>query len=247
MAHDPFGLLRNQRADDIGYFKASGEWVPLHRPTADSFLTHSGSEGGLAWTAKSGDPFTQYLKESDFDDIDFLVGTATGHTAAEIVVGTTPGGELGGTWASPTVDATHSGSAHHAQVHGAADHNTRTRSIDITKFFPSVGTPADGPQGANLRYSAWAFDAAAVEALTTPQFQVPRDYAGDLTIALHWTNLGAGAGDVVWRLIAKVVNDAGDLNVTTSETDTSNTIAAPKREFIARAAKSIAAGSLPLS
>jgi hypothetical protein len=27
-------------------------------------------------------------------------------------VGTTPGGELGGTWASPTVDATHSGSAH---------------------------------------------------------------------------------------------------------------------------------------
>jgi len=28
----------------------------------------------------------------------------------------TPGGELGGTWASPTVDATHSGSAHHASV-----------------------------------------------------------------------------------------------------------------------------------
>ena len=28
------------------------------------------------------------------------------------MVGTTPGGELGGTWVSPTVDATHSGSAH---------------------------------------------------------------------------------------------------------------------------------------
>jgi hypothetical protein len=55
-----------------------------------------------------------YLKEADFDDIDFLVGTATAHTAAEIVVGTTPGGELGGTWASPTVDATHSGSTHSA-------------------------------------------------------------------------------------------------------------------------------------
>jgi hypothetical protein len=32
-----------------------------------------------------------------------------------------PGGELGGTWASPTVDATHSGSAHNA-VHGISKH-----------------------------------------------------------------------------------------------------------------------------
>lgn len=43
---------------------------------------------------------------------DYLVGTANGSLSAEIVVGTAPGGELGGTWASPTVDATHSGSAH---------------------------------------------------------------------------------------------------------------------------------------
>jgi hypothetical protein len=43
---------------------------------------------------------------------DYLVGTANGSLSAEIVVGTSPGGELGGTWASPTVDATHSGSAH---------------------------------------------------------------------------------------------------------------------------------------
>ncbi len=43
---------------------------------------------------------------------DYLVGTAHADLSAEIVVGTTPGGELGGTWASPTVDATHSGSAH---------------------------------------------------------------------------------------------------------------------------------------
>lgn len=43
---------------------------------------------------------------------DYLVGTASGDLSAEIVVGTTPGGELGGTWGSPTVDTTHSGSAH---------------------------------------------------------------------------------------------------------------------------------------
>ena len=45
-------------------------------------------------------------------DVDYLVGTADGDLSNEIVVGTTPGGELGGTWASPTVDATHSGSTH---------------------------------------------------------------------------------------------------------------------------------------
>lgn len=36
--------------------------------------------------------------------VNYLVGTADGTLSAEIVVGTTPGGELGGTWASPTID-----------------------------------------------------------------------------------------------------------------------------------------------
>ena len=39
-------------------------------------------------------------------NIDYLVGTATGGLSAEIAVGTTPGGELGNTWASPTLDDT---------------------------------------------------------------------------------------------------------------------------------------------
>lgn len=51
---------------------------------------------------------------------DYLVGTTQAGLSAEIVVGTTPGGELGGTWASPTVDATHSGSTH-AAVQAAAE------------------------------------------------------------------------------------------------------------------------------
>lgn len=54
------------------------------------------------------------------DDVDYLVGTASAGLSAEIVVGTSPGGELGGTWASPTVDATHSGSSH-ASIQAAAE------------------------------------------------------------------------------------------------------------------------------
>ncbi len=53
------------------------------------------------------------------DDADYLVGTAQAGLSAEIVVGTTPGGELGGTWPSPTVDAVHSGSSHAATAAAA--------------------------------------------------------------------------------------------------------------------------------
>jgi hypothetical protein len=48
----------------------------------------------------------------DLSGIDFIVGTASGLLSNEIAAGTTPGGELGGTWASPTVDATHAGTNH---------------------------------------------------------------------------------------------------------------------------------------
>lgn len=88
--------------------------IPRHSHANDG--SGGGSVDVTAHVAES-DPHTGYLKESDFDDIDFLVGTATGHTAAEIVVGTAPGGELGGSWATPTVDTTHSGTAHHDPNH----------------------------------------------------------------------------------------------------------------------------------
>jgi hypothetical protein len=65
---------------------------------------------------------------------DYLVGSSQGDLSNEIVVGTTPGGELGGTWPSPTVDAVHSGTAHHAQSHTLASHTARlhTSLTDVT-------------------------------------------------------------------------------------------------------------------
>lgn len=55
-------------------------------------------------------------------DAPYLTTVAVVGLSAEIPVGTAPGGELGGTWASPTVDTTHSGSAHHAAF-VQADHD----------------------------------------------------------------------------------------------------------------------------
>jgi hypothetical protein len=98
------------------------------------------TDAELATHAGAADPHTVYLKETDFDDVDFLVGTATGHTGAEIAVGTTPGGELGGTWASPTVDATHSGSAHHTRGHTVTDATDHTFPGGTTNFLRSDGT-----------------------------------------------------------------------------------------------------------
>jgi len=66
------------------------------------------------------------------NDANYLIGTANSGLTAEIVVGTAPGGELGNTWASPTVDSTHSGSAHHAETHGIASHsNTSVTDAEL--------------------------------------------------------------------------------------------------------------------
>jgi hypothetical protein len=77
-------------------------------------------------------------------DADYLVGTAHAGLSAEIVVGTAPAGELGGTWASPTVDATHSGSAHHAQSHSGADHTDPAAATTV-----DIGDTASAGTGTN--------------------------------------------------------------------------------------------------
>lgn len=78
-------------------------------------------DAGLVWTSDgAGGASWEEPTAGAPTGADYLVGTAQADLSAEIVVGTTPGGELGGTWASPTVDATHSGSTH-AAVQAAAE------------------------------------------------------------------------------------------------------------------------------
>lgn len=99
-----------------------GTWASPTVDASHSGSTHAATQAAAEATAAAADathaaasdPHTGYLREAT--TVDFLVGTATAELAGEIVVGATPGGELGGTWASPTVDASHSGSAHSSAI-----------------------------------------------------------------------------------------------------------------------------------
>jgi hypothetical protein len=84
-------------------FRNSTLWI--NESTGAMFLLLDNTDGAADWLSVGG-------AGVDLSGIDFLVGTATGLLSGEIVAGTTPGGELGNTWASPTVDATHAGSNH---------------------------------------------------------------------------------------------------------------------------------------
>lgn len=90
-------------------FDASSDWNILvwNIQTGDypAAATDAGTNNIVLPGAGAGSGFAPH-------SADYLVGTANSSLSAEIVVGTTPGGELGGSWASPTVDATHSGSSH---------------------------------------------------------------------------------------------------------------------------------------
>jgi len=138
-------LVTNAPADgdSLTYDSASSKWVP-------------GAGGGGGGGAPS--------------DVDYLIGTASGDLSAEIVVGTAPGGELGGTWASPTVDATHSGSSH-ASVQAAAEATAAaalsTHASDTTGIHGIADTSAlETSAGAQSKVDTHSADTTSVHGIT---------------------------------------------------------------------------------
>jgi hypothetical protein len=115
-------------------------------------------------------------------DATYLVGAAHGDLSAEIVVGATPGGELGGTWASPTVDATHSGSSH-AAVQAAAEataaaalssHEGDTTSVHGIADTTALALTANHPSNATFNdHSARHEDGGADEISLTGLDGIP--------------------------------------------------------------------------
>jgi hypothetical protein len=103
-------------------------------------------------------------------DATYLVTTAHGDLTAEVVVGATPGGELGGTWAVPTVDATHSGSSH-ASVQAAAEATAAAalsaHAADTTSVHGITDTSA---LALTANVQPLDSDLTAIAALTTTAF-----------------------------------------------------------------------------
>jgi hypothetical protein len=110
-------------------------------------------------------------------------------------------------------------------AHGAAFHTDRTRSLWLPAS-PAWLTLAGAPDYAlrNGLYGAIAFDKDSTEAIAA-SFAVPYDYVSGLLIMLVWTNLGAGSGNVVWRV---GLNNQGDTGTVSSlSTFDTAAIAAP--------------------
>lgn len=129
------------------------------------------------------------------NDIDYLVGTADSDLTNEIVVGTAPGGELGGTWGSPTVDPTHAGSAHHAQAHGSAQHtengNHKVFYADGSGDQQELALGADG----TVLASAGTGSAPVMEAIYTTHIAVFHPITEELESGALWPTQGICVGE----------------------------------------------------
>jgi hypothetical protein len=97
-------------------------------------------------------------------------------------------------------------------AHGATFHADRTRSLWVPAgpvWLALAGTPDYTLR--NSLYGAIAFDKDTAEAIAV-SFTVPHDYASGLSIQLVWTNLGAGSGNVVWRVGLNNQGDTGSVS-----------------------------------
>lgn len=148
------------------------------------------------------------LPNTDLSAIDFLVGTASGLLSAEIAVGTTPGGELGGTWPAPTVDATHSGSIHMA----LAGELTGTRSTPTITASHSGSTHASVAGAERLRASntgeVTTNNTAAQDLLTLSGFSIPATNGLIIRGVARKTSGAAAAAGLGYSLNSTVISEA---------------------------------------
>jgi hypothetical protein len=140
---DVWDVTINATAGGVAGVDIEDDGTPVASATTLDFGTN------LTVTDNGGGNLTVDGSGGGVTDADYLVGTSHAGLSAEIVVGTTPGGELGGTWASPTVDATHSGSAHVAltantpqAVGTAAVGNGTASARDNHVHATGAGTPS---------------------------------------------------------------------------------------------------------
>lgn len=169
----------------------SGSATDGHVATADG-------AGGVAWEAVPGGGAPT--------DANYLVGTANAGLSNEIVVGTTPGGELGGTWPSPTVDATHSGSTHAAAQ--AAAEATAAGALSSHAGDPDAHHDEDHA----ARHSDGGADEVTVEDLATDSTNTSLVLKPDGSGGLAFGAAGGGGAWTPYR--AATFSSVSSINLT---------------------------------
>jgi hypothetical protein len=163
------------------------------------------------------------------DDADYLVGTTNGDLSAEIVVGTSPGGELGGTWGTPTLDDSVS----------VTDWNLTTPTITTQFTLTAQATPTTDADGeVALDTDGWGsgFDAleffngtasaylVATTASDTPSNgQVPKFNTGG---SITWEDDGGGAAPTI-VLSAQGASTLGGAGAARQDTNIGSNVAVP--------------------
>ncbi len=157
-------------------------------------------------------------------DATYLVTTANGSLSAEVVVGATPGGELGGTWASPTVDATHSGSSH-ASVQAAAEATAAAalsaHEADTTSIHGIANTAALVPNTVTL--TAGNGLAGGGDLSANRSFAVNVD---DSSIEINSDTLRVKAGGVTAAMVASDVATQAELDAHVNDTSAAHAASA---------------------
>src|SRR3990167_2635392 len=159
-------------------------------------------------TGLTDDDHTQYVLDTDIQALDFLIGTASGYLSGEIAVGTTPGGELGGTWAAPTVDTTHAGGIHAVGANPTASIGLSTINGSAATFLRSDGaSPIDqniAPTWTGVHLASAAYRNSTY--LRVGSTSAPSNVtAGDFTaIRGHFGTDGAFGTNVVLESVGRV-------------------------------------------
>ena len=103
--------------------------VPAGGTTGQVLAKASNADHDMTWDTASGAP----------TGATYLVATTNASLSAEVVVGATPGGELGGTWDTPTVDSNHAGLWHPTfDLITGADYTNATTSFTETGLLAAM-------------------------------------------------------------------------------------------------------------
>lgn len=112
-------------------------------------------------------------------------------------------------------------------------------SIPLNGGITFAGTPGFALQGSNTYYLGWAFDAAALLEALMFEFTVPLDYVSGMAVKLHWTNLGAGSGDVVWSCTVSWAAATENMNTPAHQVTGLSTVTAPGQNILKTSTHSI--------